>query len=421
MEIGVKMGMNKNLSLSKCMSSRQKTTIATLHLMMLIAYLVSYYNITFCSAHADDLPNLQTNANQIDQADLREREDESTQNPHEQIFQLFPQCERARLLVTDLLEFARPYVGAHFDLKNPTAILSEEAVKLATARYADLFTALDAHDLLSLPEAMSALQMNACTFGANHPDLIFFYGPAKNQGVQFFWRVGEIKIPGESKTEKNSVDPLILAAPHEGQDDVLAAAIALMDASKARLLFINAVEPRAGLPMNGATFFNTDGAQSKDTLFHHLYQPLLELYPDGLYVELHGDSTSSYNQLSNGLDGRSTTHSKSGPLLLSQAMVKYFPKRETKEMNLCAFLSFTEGENLQLQQACKRYSLTADYLSLSGQDSGRFLHWEIDSKWRRGPAAVTMMKKMAEIFSAVMGEWQKTGQKQAQTPPSSPL
>jgi len=246
-------------------------------------------------------------------------------------------------------------------------------------------------------------------------DVLFCYG-SKKAPVTFFWRMGEMKVPGDESTYDNPVDPLILEAPHEGKDNTANTAMKLFEKTNAKVILFNLIHPKTR--KIGGTWVS-DPAHCMDTLYHKMHVKLTEMFPDAFVVQLHGWANTKnlmmcMNCYSN-VFNRKPESGRPGPVLFGEAAMEVYNKKRRRKVFL--------GDRKFVKDGFRRpggfHNTTVQARHLNGgneydrgeEDRGKFLHIEMGQplikrsgfwNYRRN------VKKLAKVLNLTMEKWVKT-------------
>lgn len=269
-----------------------------------------------------------------------------------------------------------------------------------------LFEALHDENLQLLKQQLYRLDMVCKRFRAANDVLICFPKKKKDIHVSFFWRVGDMKIPGKPETYNNPVDPLVLEDPHEGYDGVDRISSEMFAGTKARVMIMNAIHSHSS---GEKVHCKSDGAHNRDTLFFKAHVKLEQMYPFSFFVQLHGmvRHANMHMLVVNGFSSRFTTERKSGATLFAQELPNYFPLETCETFSICSDIPGTAfGKPLtrvfRRPTGCHNTNVEGRQLS-DRKDSGRFMHIELDPKFRtsdKGPRT-----NLVETLDATMKNW----------------
>ena len=262
-------------------------------------------------------------------------------------------------------------------------------------------------------------------------NVIYFAGLSRSiMAVNFFWRLGSVKIPGSPSTFGNSVDPIIIEAPHEGTDNTLPLATTIFMNCKARALISNGVHNKAG-PKGVKCHENSsksDGAHNTGTMFHKVHSAMENLYPYACFPQIHGmKGGKNFNILVvNGFNSRFDGPSKSAPLLFGQAVAEVFKnEKRLRTFSFCGnipgvlkiktkkgFVNKPLREIYRRPKGCHNTTVTGhqlnggDQCSVGKRDTGRFIHIEYGPRFRlKSRGNMKNKMGMAKAFSILGEKW----------------
>lgn len=314
-----------------------------------------------------------------------------------------------------LVEILRPHIGKNVKSYSPPT-------KAVIQNFSGLLNALEEEDAIKVEEFANKLKMGAAKFKFLDNVIMFYPKQKTTVAVTFLWRVGKMKIPGDTSTRDFPVDPLILEGPHEGKDGTISSTTNHFALTKARILLINAVHPRESdkEPQCQKGRNISDAAHCTDTLFHRVHSQLTQLYPFAFYVQIHGmkPHKNMHILVVNSYGSYFTRDMKSGPTLFAQTLPEFFNLEQCRTFSICSNVpgeafgkqltvsNKPENGVFRRPKGCHNTNVQGHQLNGGGQcsvgkkDTGRFMHIELDptakGKWN---------DKLAETLNKTMEKW----------------
>ena len=261
-----------------------------------------------------------------------------------------------------------------------------------------------------------------------HKDVVLFYPNDKNEiHIGFFWRFGAIKIPGKESTYDNPVDPFVIEQPHLSIDGTSRVTSKIFSSTKSKCLLFNSIHPKSSrLPPVGNCQQDrnlSDAAHSTTTLFHQIHVILYNLYPFSMFFQVHGKAIGKVNHaLIVNCHGNFTTRRKSFPILFGQTLPDYFSedwcktftfsgnipgeafgKKLTDGLHDGVFVRRTRCHNSCVQG---RHLNGGDQCFIGKRPLGKFIHIELDYKYKSGSRAATKRTDtLAEVLKVTSDKW----------------
>lgn len=308
------------------------------------------------------------------------------------------------------LTAVRPYVGKPVkDYKSPDSKIINQMN--------NFFDALHSNDVENIIKLANILNVRGKRF-KTHPNILFFTGPRAKVGITFFWRVGNMVIPNDKETYSNPVHPLVLQSPHEGVDNATKSALTLFENTKARILIMNAVHPRASdqKPKCQSTRSISDSSHSSSTLFHKAHIKMSVLYPFAFFVQVHGmkKHKNMHVLIVNSYNSEFTKVRKSGPRLFADALPEFFSANECHDMSLCGTINSKKGVEFKRPTGCHNSNMQGHHLnggnicSTGKRDTGRFMHVELDPTFRLNGSDKNL-NNFSKAMNLTMENWNMYG------------
>ncbi len=317
----------------------------------------------------------------------------------QEILNMFPQCDHADA------DMIKAWTGAYVD---PYLLPTSDDM----VNYKSLFQALDGNDIEGVRNSLLPLQMVGCRM--TEPNVIFFHAPIERQLITFIWRLGGMKVPGNSKTYNKKVVPLVIESPHTLTDKVTLPLISILHNTYFRVIFMNGVHPH--LANN-----TSNGAHNRTTAFFKVHALLADLYPEALFVQIHGMKGADNFQLlvQDGSGADFYTRYKSGARLLAFSVHKLMPRRLGMIPDYPEYpgitqayhstYSFTSVLPLLQNSSLAMYRISPGSPTIATQAPhlnnvlpGRFIHVECNSYFRGG---ISPSDHFAKALSLAMDHW----------------
>lgn len=267
--------------------------------------------------------------------------------------------------------------------------------------YGQLFRALDANDAATVGAMSTAIGLRACRFAGDFSDVIFFH--SKAEGLAFLWRTGAMKVPGDSSTLNNPVDPLIMEVLDDNVFNMQRTVGKIFAASRARVLIINPVR------RNWRTMVNyTMGESSLDSdatlagLASHV--ELLKMYPNALYLLQYAMYDVGILVV-NGFNSNFAEKCKSAPRFFMDVVPDYLLETQYTTMGFC------KKNQIDGADECFKGSVLESDRKGNGKqctagsaDKGRFMPMELGRNFR-GPKAGLRIKSLTDAVNQTMENW----------------
>ncbi len=216
--------------------------------------------------------------------------------------------------------------------KNPSKITINKVIALLDN------LDMTAHKVTSFNETRLSYATDKDLEISDKDDILFFHAKDKDKikgigQLSFFWRFGDVVIPGQANTYKNPVKPIILSSLHEGTDGAGFMALSEFSKLKAKVLVINGLHKSSSKLPSPFQIERTitDAPHSPNVLpIPFLEQALRVNFPDFALVVVHGlgrnnpDGTVRQMKLwfINSAPGQFDLTQKSWPALLAIAFAQ---------------------------------------------------------------------------------------------------
>ncbi len=264
--------------------------------------------------------------------------------------------------------------------------------------YGQLFRALDAGDSATVSALNTSMGLRGCKFSGDQSNVLFFY--SKAEGLAFLWRMGAMRVPGDSSTVNNPVDPLILEVLGDNVWNMQRTSGKIFADTHARVMVINPVRRNwltmVNYPMGDSSL---DADATLAGLASHI--ELLKLYPSALYIQEYATVDVGILVV-NGLHSHND-RCKSGPRLMMDAVPEFLLETQYNTLGFCK-KGVLDGPADCIKGSIQTSSRACPPVSA---DRGRLIQLELGKNFR-GPKAGGRIQNLIGALNQTMESWVST-------------
>lgn len=298
------------------------------------------------------------------------------------------------------------------------------------AAFHSLIDTLDAVDASSggsvaaLAPALAAAKFTAVRF-AEAPDGIYCHSSNYNDvAINFFYRFGALKVPGDPSTYGNPTDPLVIQCPHDFTDGTNHIAAVFMQYTHCKMVFMNAIrEDAAGKPTSAPS--RSNAANAWGNMFNKACVYVLGKWPFMACMQQHGMVNSKMHlYIYNGFRNQFTTVHKSWPRLFCATLPTQFDEEDCYGVTVASMLdgkafgkpltlqnlrnqtiktsTFKRHQGKCIQIECIAHYLNSGFNQLGKEDKGRYFGCEAGPWLLQHPAR---MQRYCTCINDAMTQW----------------